>query len=124
LEFNEEVDRVEEVKMRETGENQEQKIDSAIFSEEYKRKLQNMKSMYEVELQNQFIKAQQSNSNAQKFEKDLQKQMAMKLSREEKLSLAVYQERYVQEFLKERYQVLIASNETLKQSLMGHECVE
>jgi hypothetical protein len=124
LEFNEEVDRVEEVKMRETGENHEQKIDSAIFSEEYKRKLQNMKSMYEVELQNQFIKAQQSNSNAQKFEKDLQKQMAMKLSREEKLSLAVYQERYVQEFLKERYQVLIASNETLKQSLMGHECVE
>ena len=80
--------------------------------------------MFEVELQNKFIKAQVSNSNAEKFEKQLQRQLAMKLSREEKLSLAVYQERYIQEFIKERYQVLTANNETLQQSLLGHDFSE
>lgn len=121
LEFNEEIEKMERDKMREVeGEKDGEEVDL----EEYKRRLQNMKFMLQVELHNRFIKAQQSNSNAQKFEKELQKQMAMKLTREEKLSLAIYQERYVQEFLREKYQMLKASNETLKQSLMGHECVE
>jgi len=90
----------------------------------YNQKIQNLKAMFEVELQNKFIKAQVSNSNAEKFEKQLQRQLAMKLSREEKLSLAVYQERYIQEFIKERYQVLTANNETLQQSLLGHDFSE
>ena len=70
------------------------------------------------------MKGQQSSSNAQKFEKELQRQLAIKLSREEKLSLAVYQERYIQEFLKERYQVIKASNENLQHKLMGHNWIE
>jgi hypothetical protein len=48
----------------------------------------------------------------------------MKLTREEKLSLAVYQERYIQEFIKERYQVTKASNDTLQHTLIGHDCVK
>ena len=75
--------------------------------------------MFEVELQNRFVLSQQCNSNACKFEKQLQRQLAMKLSREEKLSLAVYQERYIQEYIKEKYQVIKANNENLKHQLLG-----
>ena len=87
--------------------------------DQYHKKLQNLKIMFEVELQNKFVLSQQCNSNACKFEKQLQRQLAMKLSREEKLSLAVYQERYIQEYIKEKYQVIKANNENLKHQLLG-----
>lgn len=83
--------------------------------ENYRHKIENLKAMFEVDLQNKFLKAQMSNSNACKFEKELQKQLAMKLSREEKLSLGIYQERYIQEYIKEKYQVIKADNESLQQ---------
>lgn len=89
----------------------------------YRHRLQNLKATFETDLQSKFIKSQQSSSNAVKFERELRKQLAMKLSREEKLSLAVYQERYIQEYIKERFQVLKADNETLSQVLMGHDCL-
>jgi hypothetical protein len=89
----------------------------------YRHKLQNLKAKFETDLQSKFIKSQQSSSNAIKFERELRKQLAMKLSREQKLSLAVYQERYIQEYIKERLQVLKANNETLSQVMVGHDCL-
>ena len=100
----------------------EKKAKNTEILKNYQQKIQNLKAMFEVELQNKFRKAQISNSNAWKFEKELQKQLAMKLSRKEKLSLAIYQERYIQEYIKEKYQVLKANNETLQQCLIGHNC--
>lgn len=87
----------------------------------YQAKLQNLKAMLEVELQQKFMKCHHSSSNAAKFERELQKQLTMKLSKDEKLSLAVYQEKYIQEFIKEKYQVIKANNETLQQLMLGHQ---
>ena len=112
--FNDEVRRTSN--LHNTSDDCIDEATSNSMQQEYRRRLQNLKAMFEVELQNKFMKAQKSNSNAVKFEKDLQRQLAMKLTREEKLSLAIYQERYIQEFIKENI-------ETLKHSSNGQEYV-
>ncbi|CAI2359093.1 unnamed protein product [Moneuplotes crassus] len=98
--------------------------ESENLMKKYKQKVSNLKALFEVELQRQFTKSKICCSNSSKFERELQKQLAMKLSRQQKLSLAVYQERFVQEYIKEKYQILKANNETLQQALMGHDCFQ
>lgn len=101
----------------------QQSPDSEVL-QKCRQKVDNLRALFEVELQRKFTKAKVCTSNSEKFEKELQRQLAMKLSKKQKLSLAIYQERFIQEFIKEKYQVLKADNETLQQSLVGHECLQ